>query len=80
MSDYCLFAEALLVIVRTMRAGLVCRRRVPQCTVSVAKAKRCAVVFAVCKGLIEIVTVERLICFVVCARFFATHERQVLLL
>ena len=49
VSDFCLFAEALLAIVRTMRAGLVYRRGVPQCTLFVAKAKRCSVVFAVCK-------------------------------
>ena len=41
MVRMCLFTEALLAIVRTVRAGLVCRRGVPQCTLSVAQAKRC---------------------------------------
>ena len=64
-----------------MRAGLVYRRGVSQCTVSVAKAKRCAIVSAVClKILIANVTADILICVVVCALFFATHERRASLL
>ena len=74
VSDFCLFAEAILAIARTMRAGLVYRRGVPQCTLSVAQAKLCAVVSAVClKILIANVTADILICVLVCARFFTTH-------
>ena len=60
---------------------LVYRRGVSQCTFSIAKAKRCPIVFVVClKSLIANVTADILICVVVYARFFATHERLVLLL
>ena len=49
VSDYCLFAEALLTVVRAIIAGLLFCKGVPKHTVSVAKAKRCSVIFVVCK-------------------------------
>ena len=71
VSDHCLFAEALLAIVRTMRAGLVFWKGVSKHTVSEAKATRCRIVFAVClKSFIANVTAEHLICVVVCVCFF----------
>ena len=80
MVRMCLFAEALLTVVRIMRTGLACRRGVSQCTLSVAKAQNGVQVFLLC------VKFNRnchhrhfdLCCGVRVS--FATHERQASLL
>ena len=78
-----LLNSSLLVCTRTSyylayhEIEFVYRRGVSKCTFSMAKAKQCPTVFAVClKSLTANVTADILICVVVCARSFATHERQ----
>ena len=78
--DHCMFAEALLTVVCTMKAGACLQKRCSAVHVSPWQRQNGVQLFLLCVKFNRKCHRRHFDLCCVCARFFATLERQVLLL